>query len=90
MHVTAVAAVIGGIRAEGYFLPKQLDEQVSALHFRALGSMLNIFAEEGADCIGVRLEGPLKHTSTMWVHGWLRIATFLRPPSLKLTSSLSL
>ena len=48
----------------------------SALHFRALGSMLNIFAVEGADCIGVRLEGPPKHTSAMWVHEWLRIATF--------------
>ena len=36
-------------------LPKQLDEQVSTLHFPALGAVLTVFAEEHAGCIGVKL-----------------------------------
>ena len=41
-----------------FFLPKQLDGQVSAVHTLVLGAMLTVFADEHADRIVVKLEGP--------------------------------
>ena len=52
-----------------YLLPKQLDEQMSILQLPALGAMPTVCAEEHADCLGVKLEGPFKPArtrSTSW------------------------
>ena len=36
-----------------YLLAKQLVEQLAKLHLPALGAVLNVFAQEHADCIDV-------------------------------------
>ena len=41
-------------------LPGELDEKVVKLHFIVLGSVLTVFAQEHADYIGVKIEGPVK------------------------------
>ena len=41
-------------------LPKELNEKVVKLHFIVLGSVLTVFAQEHADYISVKIEGPVK------------------------------
>ena len=42
-----------------YLFPKQLDEQVSALHFPALGTVLAVFAVEH-QCVCCQVQGPFQ------------------------------
>ena len=41
-------------------LPKKLDEKVSKLQLFVLSAVLTVFAQEHADYIGVKVEGPFK------------------------------
>ena len=43
-----------------YRLPKELDEEVAALHLEKLGAKLTRLTQEQADYIGVKIEGPYK------------------------------
>ena len=39
---------------------RKLDEKVPRLHLLALCAELTVFAQEHADCTGVKVEGPFK------------------------------
>ena len=43
-----------------YRLPKELDEEVAALHLEKLGAKLTKLTKEQADYIGVKINGPYK------------------------------
>ena len=43
-----------------YMLPKHLDEKVAQLHLAKIGVELEVLAQEQADYIGVKVEGPYK------------------------------
>ena len=43
-----------------YRLPKELDEEVAALHLEKLGAKLTRLTQEQADYIGVPVNGPYK------------------------------
>merc|ERR1712084_114254 len=49
-----------GYKNQVYLLPKELDEKVARLHLPALGAELTTLSKEQADCIGVKVEGPLQ------------------------------
>lgn len=43
-----------------YFLPKELDEKVAALHLKKIGAKLTSLTQEQAEYIGVQVDGPFK------------------------------
>jgi len=43
-----------------YFLPKELDEKVAALHLKKIGAKLTTLTQEQAEYIGVQVDGPFK------------------------------
>ena len=43
-----------------YFLPKELDEKVAALHLQKIGAHLTTLTPEQAEYIDVKVEGPFK------------------------------
>jgi adenosylhomocysteinase len=49
-----------GPQKEVYFLPKELDEKVAAMHLGQLGAKLTKLTEKQADYIGVSVNGPFK------------------------------
>jgi len=49
-----------GEKANVYFLPKELDEKVAALHLPKLGAKLTKLSQKQADYINCTVEGPFK------------------------------
>merc|ERR1712167_350872 len=49
-----------GVQDEVYFLPKELDEKVAALHLGKLGAKLTKLTPKQADYINVPVDGPFK------------------------------
>jgi len=49
-----------GVQTEVFFIPKELDEKVAALHLNHLGAKLTKLTAPQADYIGVTVEGPFK------------------------------
>src|ERR1043165_3207131 len=54
-----------GPQKDVYFLPKELDEKVAALHLGKLGAKLTKLTKPQADYLGIPPEGPLDRQSVV-------------------------